>query len=122
MKYEELRELKKRMEFNLTESQTLIKLVEETKQKGEKVQKENKRLRELTEKITNQLNESEVFFGDNDLPNHYDPLKICSVGIDGSFYLVGGVGGKWYSFYSQYLRILFGNDNKRTYFKRFRQI
>jgi len=106
MKYEEWRELKKRMEFNLTESQTLVKLVEESKRKGEKVQKENKRLRELSGKITNQLNESEVFFKDNDLPDDYDPLKICSVGIDGSFYPVGGVGGKWYSFYS-IARILF---------------
>jgi hypothetical protein len=108
MKYEELRELKKRMEFNLTESQTLVKLVEESKRKGEKVQRENKRLRELSGKITQQLNESEVFFTDNDLPNDYDPLKICSVGIDGSFYPVGGVGGKWYSFYS-IARILFDN-------------
>lgn len=106
MKSEELKELKKRIEFNLTEPETLVKLVEESQRKGEKVQKENKRLRELSQKIAGQFKEKEIIFREDKLPGNYEPLKICSVGIDGSFVVVGGVGGKWYAPFS-IARILF---------------
>lgn len=104
MKLEELNELKKRIEFNLTEPETLVKLVEDSQRKGEKVQKDNKRLRDNSKKIGQQL--KDIIFEENTLPKDYEPTKICSVGIDGSFYLVGGVGGMWYAPMSV-VRILF---------------
>ncbi len=101
MKYSDLIELKKRMEFNMTESEVLVKLVDEASRKGEKVQKENKRLRKQAKKILQALIKSEeIIFKEDKLLTDYDPLRICTIGIDGSFYLVGGVGGKWYSPYS----------------------
>ena len=38
MRYQELIELKKRMDFNLTEPEVLVRLVREALTKGEKVQ------------------------------------------------------------------------------------
>jgi|GEM_PF-3477716 hypothetical protein len=45
MNYEELKELLKRIEFNKTEPETLIKLIESAQSKGEKAQRELRRLR-----------------------------------------------------------------------------
>lgn len=100
MKYSDLIELKKRIELNMTESKVLVKLVEEANRKGEKVQKENKRLRKQAKKLLTLIKSEEILFKEDKLPRDYDPTKICTIGIDGSFYLVGGVGGKWYSPYS----------------------
>lgn len=84
----------------MTESEVLIKLVEEATNKGERIQKENKRLRRRAKKILELLPPSEeVFLKESKLPRDYEPTQICTVGIDGSFYLVGGVGGRWYSPY-----------------------
>jgi len=101
MKYSDLVELKKRIEFNMTESEVLVKLVDEANRKGEKVRKENKRLRNRAKKTLKMLLESEeILFREDTLPEDYIPTKICSIGIDGSFYKVGGMGGKWYVPYS----------------------
>lgn len=112
MKYSDLIELKKRMEFNMTESEVLIKLVDDANHKGEKVQKENKRLKNNAKKTLRKLCESEeILLKEDKLPRDYNPLEKCAVGIDGSYYLVGGVGGKWYSPYS-IVRIRFENGIK----------
>jgi len=106
VKYEELRELLKKIEFNKTEPETLAKLVESAQRKGEKAQKELENLRDLTGEIVNLL-ESKNFFHINNKINDSEVEKFA-VGIDGSFQLVGGVGGKWYLFLSV-TRILFEN-------------
>jgi len=106
MRLEQINELRKRMEFNSTESETLVRLVEESQQKGESFQKENKRLRILSQKLLKKIGREQIFFTDADLPSNFDPKTCCSVGIDGSFFPMGGIGGKWYIPYSV-VRILF---------------
>ncbi|RUM33153.1 MAG: hypothetical protein DSY33_05410 [Archaeoglobus sp.] len=106
MKYEELKELLKRIEFNKTEPETLTKLIESAQKKGERAQRELRNLRNLTGKIVDVLC-SKDFFRINNKINESEVEKFA-VGIDGSFQLVGGVGGKWYLFLSV-TRILFKN-------------
>lgn len=92
----------------MTESEVLVKLVDEANRKGEKVQKENRRLKTISEKIFNKLlsKSDKILFREDDLSIEYKATQICTVGIDGSFYKIGGVGGKWYSPYA-IVRILF---------------
>jgi len=97
MKHQEnLLELKKRMDFNLTEPEVLVKLVEDARLKGEKAQKDMERLRQISHKIANVLMEKGIIAKEENLQQiklHYE----CTVGIDGSFQLAGGSGGKWYA-------------------------
>jgi hypothetical protein len=84
------------MDFNLTEPEVLIKLVEGARIKGEKVQKDMERLRKLSSKIALLIEEKGFLFKESTLKQ----IKLRHkrvIGIDGSFQLVGGAGGKWYA-------------------------
>jgi hypothetical protein len=107
MKYQDIVELKKRTEFKMTEPETLIKLVKDAQSKGEKVRKDMERLRNLASKFTALLEEKGLLFTDSALKDVQMKYK-CAVGIDGSFQLVGGAGGKWYTPLSV-ARIIFEN-------------
>jgi len=95
MRYQELIELKKRMDFNLTEPEVLVRLVREALTKGEKVQADMKLLRQRSAKIAETLNEVGLLFDERAL-DKIELFEKRTVGIDGSFQLVGGAGGKWY--------------------------
>ena len=101
-----MKELLKRIEFNKTEPETLTKLVESAQIKGKKAQQELKNLRNLTGKITDSLKDKNFFFI-SDTTKEIETEKFA-IGIDGSFQLTGGIGGKWYLFLSV-TRILFKN-------------
>jgi len=106
--YEELVELKKRFEFNKTESRILLELVRKANRIGERFQKENVRLKKRARGIFDEISKIEEFlFTEDNLPDN-NFTDCCTVGIDGSFYLIGGTGGKWYAPYS-IVRILFEN-------------
>ena len=107
MKYPDILELKKRMEFNLTEHETLAKLVGEAINKGETVQKDMKRLREIASKIGKIVEEKKLLFTESEIEKVKLKYKTV-VGIDGSFQIVGGAGGKWYAPISV-ARIIFEN-------------
>jgi len=111
--YEELVELKKRIEFNRTETRVLSELVREANRIGERRQKENAMFKKRALKIFNETSKIEkILFIEDDLPNN--KFTDCrTVGIDGSFYLIGGTGGKWYAPYS-IVRILFENGIEAT--------
>ncbi len=106
MKYGELKELLKKIEFNKTEPEVLTKLVESAQRKGEKAKKELKNLRNLTDKIIDVLSDKDFFFISNKIREN--EVEKFAIGIDGSFQLVGGIGGKWYLFLSV-TRVLFKN-------------
>lgn len=107
MKYQEIVEWKRRMEFNMTEPETLIQLIEDAKKEGDKVRKDMERLRSRSPRITNFLHENSLILGETALKDA--TLKYtCSVGIDGSFQLVGGAGGTWYAPISV-ARVVFDN-------------
>lgn len=95
MKYKDLLEFKKRIEFNLTEPEVLIRLIEDANQKGEKVQSDLRRLRKLSSSILSWLKKNSFIY-DSSALNKVKPKFTCTCGIDGSFYPIGGVGGKWY--------------------------
>lgn len=96
MKYKEILEIKKRIDFNLTEPETLIKLVKDAQSKGEKAQKDMDRLRRITSGLTD-LFEKRKLLLNGDVLDSIELSYKTTVGIDGSFQLVGGVGGKWYA-------------------------
>jgi hypothetical protein len=99
----------KRIEFNKTEPEVLIELIKDANQKGEKVQKESKRLKNRAKEVFKKLSIfEEILIKEDKLPSDYNPLIECTIGIDGSYNKVGGVGGKWYSPYS-IVRIRFEN-------------
>ncbi|MEM3905780.1 MAG: hypothetical protein QXZ17_02760 [Nitrososphaerota archaeon] len=107
MKYKDIVELKKRMEFKMTEPETLVKLVTDAQNKGENVRRDMERLRNIASKLTKIFTENGLIFTETALKD----LKLKykrAVGIDGSFQLVGGAGGKWYVPLS-IARIIFDN-------------
>jgi len=96
MRYQDLLEFKKRMDFNLTEPEVLVKLVDDARSKGEKAQKDMERLRQLSFKIAEILEKDGVILRKENL-NEVRLYYERAVGIDGSFQLSGGIGGKWYA-------------------------
>jgi hypothetical protein len=89
--YETLR----RYEFNKTESETLVGLVEEAVDRGEDAQAEQRRLRQASAALLD-LFQDAGWITDLPLEDKDDLLAERTVGIDGSHQPVGGVGGKWY--------------------------
>lgn len=111
MKYKELLDLKKRMEFNKTEPETVQELVSEAIEKGNKARKNNERLSRLSSQITQELEKIDFILTSSLLEDiKYDS---CAVGIDGSFQTVGGTGGSWYSPFCV-VRILFESGLEAT--------
>jgi hypothetical protein len=108
MKYQDIAELKKRMDFNLTEPEVLVKLVEDARSKGEKAQEDMRRLREISSKILNIFEEKGLLLKGDILDKVEFYEKRTTIGIDGSFQLVGGAGGIWYAPISV-TRIIFEN-------------
>lgn len=106
MKLSEILEIKKRIEFNLTEPETLVKLIEDAKNKGDKVRKEINRLRQVSSKILNALVDRNFILTEDSLEGI--EVEKTVVGIDGSHQLVGGTGGIWYAPISV-ARVIFEN-------------
>jgi hypothetical protein len=96
MKYQDIVELKKRMEFRMTEPETLVKLVNDAQSKGEKVRRDMEILRNMASRLTGIFEEKGLIFTETALRDVQLKYKR-SVGIDGSFQLIGGSGGKWYA-------------------------
>jgi hypothetical protein len=94
--YEDLLEIKKRMEFNKTEPEVLVHLVDDAIGKGEKAQKDLDRLGLLSSQTLDLMQGRGWLLTDRDLADVV--LKhTTTVGIDGSYKIVGGPGGKWYA-------------------------
>ncbi|MEM2125659.1 MAG: DNA double-strand break repair nuclease NurA [Candidatus Methanosuratincola sp.] len=88
-------EILRRYEFNKTEPETLVGLVEEALEKGESAREEQERLRKASAALLALLQEEGLIL-DTDLEGFQDALIGCAAGVDGSHQPVGGVGGKWY--------------------------
>jgi len=94
MNEEELQEVLRRIQFNKTEAETLVSLVEDAISKGRKVQSENRRLSELCGRLLNGFREKGLIMDENKIAG-IEPENVA-VGVDGSFFPVGGLGGLWY--------------------------
>lgn len=107
MDLDEIEEFKKRVDFNRTEPEVVIELVKDAVNKGDKVREENHDIKEKAKEILQKLTQKEkILFTEADIDPELDFSNNCSIGIDGSFFAIGGVGGKWYTPYA-IVRILF---------------
>lgn len=108
----EIDKIKMQMDFNKTAAEIITKLVNNAIVKGNKVKKKNEQIFQHTEKVFKEMEEIEDIlyteddFIDKNFQNH------CAIGIDGSHYPVGGIGGKWYVPYA-IVRILYKNGIKK---------
>ncbi len=107
-KLENLDEIKKQYDFNKTEPEVIIDLVADANKKGEKIRQRNAEIQEKAYKILNRLSENKkIIYSESDVEYLY--FENCtSIGIDGSFFPIGGVGGQWYVPYA-IVRILFNH-------------
>jgi len=96
MKYDEIREAKRRIEFDLTEPETLVNLVQDARLKGEKVRNDLSDLKRIAGDLRSFIESRGLLFKGESLRDIKIPTKR-GVGIDGSFQLVGGAGGKWFA-------------------------
>ncbi|MEM3433314.1 MAG: DNA double-strand break repair nuclease NurA [Candidatus Methanomethyliaceae archaeon] len=87
--------LLRRYEFNKTEPETLIGLVEEAIAKGETTREEQTRLRNVSAELLSQLRDMGMILS-SDLEGVEELLNECTAGVDGSCQPIGGVGGKWW--------------------------
>lgn len=100
-------EIKKRIEFNETDGEVLINLIESANEKGSEISRTFRLIKEQSKKVFKDLSSlKKIIFTIDDLKDYGQFRKWCSVGIDGSFYSVGPIGSKWYAPYS-IVRILF---------------
>src|SRR5574341_1988557 len=92
---QDLYEILRRYEFNRTEPETLVGLVEEAIAKGETAKEQQELLRKASVDLLTLLRNTGVIL-DIDLEGREEILQGCAAGEDGSHQPVGGVGGKWY--------------------------
>lgn len=96
MNYDDVLEVKKRMEFNKTESEVLVKLVGDAMTKGEKAQQDMARMGRNAGELAHFLEGKQFIHNEKDFAG-MKPEHTIAVGIDGSVQLVGGAGGIWYA-------------------------
>jgi hypothetical protein len=94
--YRTIVEAKRRMDFNLTEHETLVRLVGDAQDKGSEARRDIERLSRLSAKLAMELEQSNLIH-DGKMLDNVKEKYTSGVGIDGSFQLVGGLGGIWYS-------------------------
>ncbi|MGC9777769.1 MAG: DNA double-strand break repair nuclease NurA [Candidatus Heimdallarchaeota archaeon] len=90
--YDQLRD----WEFNQTEPETLTKLVIDASDKGKELSKEFKRLHGNSKQILEKIMSLKFILDGSECDNIDSNKETTVVGIDGSFQLVGGVGGNWF--------------------------
>ncbi len=118
--YKEIIEEKKRLEFNMTEGEILNKLVHD----AHKLSNETKQLFRILDNAVKSILDT--------LPSYFivkntnaSSFSHTAIGIDGSFQVIGGMGGIWYVPLSS-VRIVFKNgldrDVDSKYFATIRKI
>jgi len=91
-----LDEIYRKYEFNKTEPETLVGLIESVIKKSDGIKANFIRYRENAETVYEVLTRENSIHA-IDLTEEDENCKaFCGVGIDGSFQYVGGVGGIWY--------------------------
>lgn len=104
----EIEDIKRNMDFNATAAEIITNLVETASIEGFKFQKENKNIFKKAEKIIKEIeNIEQIIYTEDDL-KHFDFSNCCAIGIDGSHFPIGGVGGRWYIPFA-IVRILYEN-------------
>lgn len=97
---EELKRLIRKTEFNKTEHELLIELVNKAMKAGEGERSRLKYINQKSRRLFEALKDINFFHQikiNEDLIDNFREVPIGA--IDGSFQVVGGVGGKWYAVY-----------------------
>lgn len=91
----ELKRIIRKIEFNKTEHQLLIQLIEEATKVGEEERERVENMYKTSLKIFKELSIKNMFFYE---ALRKEQLKKVPVGsVDGSFQVTGGIGGRWYA-------------------------
>ncbi len=90
----ELQDALRRIQFNRTEAETLVHLVQDAVGKGQKTQLENQRISRICGAILEKMQSEGIILKGKDLAGA--SFERVGVGVDGSFFPVGGMGGLWY--------------------------
>ena len=94
---EELKNLIRKIEFNKTEPELLIDLIYKAMNAGEGERDRLRRVSEKSHKLFRLLKDKGFFCPIKSDEKTLNELKGVPIGaIDGSFQVVGGVGGRWY--------------------------
>jgi len=91
-----LEEIYKRYEFNKTEPETLSGLIESVIKKSDEIKDNFELYREITQTIYEILVRENLIQKIELTSSDESYKEICSLGVDGSFQCVGGLGGIWY--------------------------
>lgn len=91
--YSELKELIRRIEFNNTESEVLIKLIESAIETGERVTKDNNELVQIAKNVSKKMMKKKNLREVSDNKLHSNNKIIA---IDGSSFPIEGISGRYY--------------------------
>lgn len=95
---DELKKLVRKIEFNKTEPELLVELVNKAMKAGEGERERLKDISKRSHKLFKLLKSVDIFCQIKTKDKIIDDLKRTPLGAeDGSFQVVGGVGGKWYA-------------------------
>jgi len=95
---EELRRLIRKLEFNKTEPELLVDLVNRAKKRGESEKERLTKIKAKSHELFNFLRANDLICPIN--IELTDALRRTPIGsVDGSFQITGGMGGKWYAVY-----------------------
>jgi len=94
---EELKRIVRRMEFNKTEPELLTELVHKAIRAGEGEKERLKHINKKSHELFKLLKDKDVFRQIKRDGWEVEKLRKAPIGaVDGSFQVVGGVGGRWY--------------------------
>jgi len=93
---EDLVERLKHIEFNKTDYKVLGKLVDKAIEKGADVREEQSRLKDITMNAYEILARSDFIHRISQSDLDTEMRNRCTIGIDGSFQLTGGIAGLWF--------------------------
>ncbi len=98
---DELKKLIRKIEFNKTEHELLVELVDKAMRAGEGERERLMHISKKSHKLYRTLKEMDLFYQIRQSDGKsIDNLKRIPVGaVDGSFQVVGGTGGRWYAIF-----------------------
>ena len=97
---DELKKLIRKIEFNKTEHELLVELVDKAMKAGEGERERLKHISKKSHELFKTLKDMGLFYQIKSDDKSIDTLKRIPIGaVDGSFQVVGGTGGRWYAIF-----------------------
>ncbi|MEM2111160.1 MAG: DNA double-strand break repair nuclease NurA [Candidatus Bathyarchaeia archaeon] len=91
-----IEEIYRRYEFNKTEPETLVGLIQSVIKKSDVIKSNYKRYKEIAETVYNVM-KREKFLASHKISKPDEKYgEMLGFGVDGSFQCIGGMGGIWY--------------------------